>query len=333
MPAGPPHDALFKAAFSRPELARSELELVLPAALARQLDLASLSVTPGSFVDEDLRHAHSDLLYTVRTSSGREALVYVLLEHQSSFDALMPIRLLRYVIRIWDHWLCAHPNARRVPLVIPVVMHHGPPGSERWLAAPELSTVLDAEPELADAARACTPHYRFVLDDLSALTIDELSARTLDAMAKLIEVGFWSSRSWERLGEAAPLIATLLEAVKDDEPTRTLVTQFYLYVLRAAQPEVALEDVRTILLDVAGPRRREDVMNAAEQLIEQGRAEGRAEGTAALRNGIATVLSAHAIELSELGRARLGACDDIRILTVWLTRAATARTEAEVFGL
>ena len=58
-----PHDALFKAAFGHPEIARSELELVLPAAIRAQLDLAPLDVCAGSFVDEELRHSHTDLLY------------------------------------------------------------------------------------------------------------------------------------------------------------------------------------------------------------------------------------------------------------------------------
>jgi len=35
------------------------------------------------------------------------------------------------------------------------------------------------------------------------------------------------------------------------------------YLLRAVQTEVAVDDVRTILLEVAGPQGREDVMNAS----------------------------------------------------------------------
>jgi hypothetical protein len=65
----------------------SERRAAEGADVRRQLDLATLEVLPGSFVDEELRHAHADLLYATRTADGREALVYVLFEHQSSFDA------------------------------------------------------------------------------------------------------------------------------------------------------------------------------------------------------------------------------------------------------
>ena len=79
-------------------------------------------------------------------------------------------------------------------------------------------------------------------------------------------------------------------------------------------------------------------MNAAEKLIEQGRAEGllaaeklveqaRAEG---LRVAITATLSARGLSLSETGRARLGACFQADTLTRWLTRAVSA-VSADVF--
>ena len=79
---------------------------------------------------------------------------------------------------------------------------------------------------------------------------------------------------------------------------------------------------------VAGPLGAEDVVNAAEQLIEQ----GRTEGLAGLRAGITAALVARAVPLSEVGRARLASCADIAVLTRWLTRAVTAESEAAVFA-
>ncbi len=97
--------------------------------------------------------------------------------------------------------------------------------------------------------------------------------------------------------------------------------------------DVDVGQIRTILLEVAGPEGQEDVMNAAEQLIAQGREEGREEGReAGLREAIAEVLEARALPLSEVGRARLASCTDVAMLTRWLKRAATASSEAEVFA-
>jgi predicted transposase YdaD len=81
-------------------------------------------------------------------------------------------------------------------------------------------------------------------------------------------------------------------------------------------------------------------MNAAEQLIQQGRAEGEQKGEQrglergleGLRTGVAAALSARAMPLSEMGRARLASCVDVATLTRWLTRAVTAASEADVFA-
>src|ERR1700722_6293582 len=122
--ASSPHDAIFKAAFGQVDLARSELELVLPPEVRAHLDLATLEIRPGSFVDPELQQFHSDLLYAVRTRTGEEGFVFVLFEHQSSHDGTMAFRILRYMVRIWERFLGDHPGAK-LPIVIPVLLHQG----------------------------------------------------------------------------------------------------------------------------------------------------------------------------------------------------------------
>ena len=107
-----------------PANAASQLRAVLPADLAARLDLGQLAPVPASFVDEALKWRYSDLLFTV-PMERRDAFVYVLVEHQSSSDPLMAFRMLRYMTRIWDAYLREHPEARRLPAVIPLVVHHG----------------------------------------------------------------------------------------------------------------------------------------------------------------------------------------------------------------
>jgi predicted transposase/invertase (TIGR01784 family) len=345
MPTPPPHDALFKAAFGQPDLARSELELVLPVEVQAHLDLATLEIAPGSFVDEDLRHAHTDLLYRVRTRNDGDALVYLLMEHQSTFDARMPLRLLRYMVRVWDRWERDHPTGK-LPIVLPVVLHHDRDG---WRAAPEFATILDASPDLLAAVRPYQPLFRFVLDDLAPLSLEALSSRKVHALALLVEMAFWASRSLVRLQDAAPRMGAIVAGLARDARARMLLTQLYVYLLRDAPADVETEDVRAILEQIAGSRGKEEIVNAGERLIEQGRAEGLAKGQAeglakgqaeglakgqaeGLRAALAATLAARGLPLSELGTARLEACSDITMLTAWVTSAVTAATEADVFG-
>jgi hypothetical protein len=128
----------------------------------------------------------------------------------------------------------------------------------------------------------------------------------------------------ERLERAAPLMGAIAGTLVRDARTRALLLQLFAYLWRAAPPDVAAENIRSILLTVAGPQGAEDVVNAAEQLIEQGRAHGLEQGEVkGLRAAITHVLAARSLALSELGRARLTSCADVAMLTAWLERAAT----------
>src|SRR5688572_22440304 len=80
MAAQSPHDALFKGIFSRPDRAAELLRASLRPELVRSIDWASLSLVPGSFVDEQLRSHHADLLFTARMAE-RDICIYKLLEH------------------------------------------------------------------------------------------------------------------------------------------------------------------------------------------------------------------------------------------------------------
>src|SRR4051812_1328517 len=122
--ASNPHDALFRRTFGNPVHAEGELRSILPPELVEMLDLSSLKTLPGSFVDAKLRERESDLLYSVRLHE-RDALVYVLFEHQSTADARMPLRLLGYMVRIWEQHAARNPSVQsRLPPIIPVVLHH-----------------------------------------------------------------------------------------------------------------------------------------------------------------------------------------------------------------
>ena len=120
-------------------------------------------------------------------------------------------------------------------------------------------------------------------------------------------------------------------ALAFDERTRLRFGLLH-YLWDTAPRDVDAEVIRTILLDIAGPEGREDVMNAGEQLRAEGREQaeqGRAEG---LRAAVTAVMSARQLPLSEAGRARLASCTDVATLTRWHARALTATTEGEVFA-
>ena len=175
-----PHDALFKSVFQQPENAAAELQHVLPAEHVSAIDWSTLKLEPGSFVDEKLADHHSDLLFSATArASGERVLVYLLLEHQSSSDPKMALRLLGYMVRIWERFSDADKKSP-LPLIVPAVLAQVPGG---WKAATRFSGLFS--PNLGALADVVLPDFTYVVDDLHRAGDDDLRRRAVALQARL----------------------------------------------------------------------------------------------------------------------------------------------------
>ncbi len=139
------HDRFVRYTFSQPERAAAELRAALPSHVVSAVDWSSLQRESGSVVDPELRHTETDLLFTARLRTGRSLLLYVLLEHQSTVDRWMALRMLRYVVRQLEHWRQQHPESALLPVIIPLVMYHGPEGA--WTAPRRVEDLFELPDE------------------------------------------------------------------------------------------------------------------------------------------------------------------------------------------
>jgi len=96
-----PHDALVRRVFGVPEHAAAQFRSTLPPTILEHLDLDTLRVEDSSFVSEELRGTVVDMLYSA-SYRNRPAFLYVLFEHMSTVDPLMPLRGLSGTIRVWE---------------------------------------------------------------------------------------------------------------------------------------------------------------------------------------------------------------------------------------
>lgn len=168
-----PHDALFKFTFGKAEHARGLLRALLPKALVDAIDWDSLALVPGSFADPQLAQHHTDLPYRCRI--GRhEIFLYLLFEHRSHVDRGLPLHLLGYFVPIWQQVLSREGH---LTPIVPIVIHHGDAG---WHAPHDLAHLFRfgaMDPALAAVLRPFVPDFRFLLDDLTAVSEAELFAR------------------------------------------------------------------------------------------------------------------------------------------------------------
>src|SRR5436309_1148387 len=125
---------------------RSILPPELVAQISRRGDLDGLTPAPTEFVDDALGQRTCDLLYYSRIDG--ETVYYLLLEHQSSSEHWMAVRVLEYAVGIWRRHRKDHPGDRHLPLVIPMVIYQGP---GRWTAPLDLAELFNLDDEMINA--------------------------------------------------------------------------------------------------------------------------------------------------------------------------------------
>jgi predicted transposase/invertase (TIGR01784 family) len=268
-----PHDALFKYVFRQPEHAASELRAIFPSALSERLDWRSLHLQPSSFVDEELRGRHADLLFSVRCE-GLPAYVYVLFEHQSTNDPLMAFRLLRYLVRIWDSVLSKHPESRRLPAIVPVVLYQG---KSEWAAATELRELIDLDPLTLVQVGSYVPQFRFILDDLTRVDDEELRSRSLTAQAAAALALLARVRGRATSLPALRRWVDVFYQVQRGTNGREALVAFWEYALRVGDMDP--KDLSKLAQEI-GPMASEAYVTAAEILCSHAKAEGIALGKA-----------------------------------------------------
>lgn len=147
-----PHDKLFKQGFGDPANAAGFLRHHFPAEVSDRIDWDGLSLRPGSFVDSHFRQHESDLLFSTGIEGG-EALICLLFERQLAEDQRIALRLLRYMVRIWEVYLKENPGVA-LPPILPVVLAQN---EKAWKISPQFSALLDLPPDLGSALAPTCP--------------------------------------------------------------------------------------------------------------------------------------------------------------------------------
>ena len=272
--ASRPHDKYFRTVFSNTADAASMLRAYVPEALAVTLKWSTLSLLPGRFVSPDWRDSEADLLFSVeQTPRGTPVLVYVLLEHQSSPDRWMPLRVLNYCLQVWLRWRNRHTQDRRLPLVVPLVFYQG---AKPWRYDQEFAEMFTN----AGSDWRWVPRFEYLLIDQTRQSPESAAGAVAARLAQVALLAAFREVRRELFETATRLMAELYRAVGFEE-----VTKHVEYVLATQPAEHRAAFVEALRRNVPG--RGGDVMNYVEQLIERGRREGLREGE--LRGQVRTI--------------------------------------------
>lgn len=250
MTTSTPHDAVFKQFLYHPDTARDFLDIYLPSTLRELCDLQTLKLESGSFIEDSLRASYSDVLWSLKTNEG-DGYIYVVIEHQSSPDAHMAFRLMRYAMAAMQRHLDA--GHKTLPLVIPMLFYHGAlspyPFSLCWLDEFD-------DPALARQLYSAT----FPLVDITVIPDDEIMQHRRIALLELMQKHI---RKRDLMGLVEQLVSLLATGYANDSQLKTLFN----YMMQFGNTPHVDKFIREVAHRV--PQQKERLMTIAEVLQQE----------------------------------------------------------------
>lgn len=257
------HDRFFKQAMAQKRVAREFFEKHLPADLLSITNLNKLELQPTSFIDDQRKESIADMLFKTDIQ-GHEAYLYILVDHQSTPDQLMPFRIFRYLYNIITKYL-NEKKGKKIPLIYPLVVYHG---TQPWRYSTDINSLVDAPPELVEAYFL----KPFNLIDLNHIEDTVLKEKAWSGVMEL-------TLKYILARDMQPYLKDIIDLLKqversDGKEFAKIVLTYILDRGELGNKDIFLNSVETELSSELG----ETIMTIAEQLKAEGIEKGLERG-------------------------------------------------------
>ena len=191
------HDSAYKQFFSNPEMVESLLRDFVPIDFVKELDFSTLERYPESYITDDLRARHDDIIWRVKHQNGSPCYIVLLLEFQSHIDFWMALRILSYTALLLLDLIKTKQikKKEKLPAVFPIVIYNG---IKAWKAPLKVEELFSTMPE---SLKVYCPQQRYFLLDEGQISENDLEksqglvkelvklerAEDLDAVREIIQ--------------------------------------------------------------------------------------------------------------------------------------------------
>jgi hypothetical protein len=121
------YDKTLKELFSRPEIVKNFLQGFVDAEFIQDIDFNRIEKKNTSYITKTFKDRYTDLVIKLNMTGGKCAYLYILFEFQSTIDKLMPLRILNYMLLLYEDLIKQKEISIDEPLppVFPVVLYTG----------------------------------------------------------------------------------------------------------------------------------------------------------------------------------------------------------------
>jgi predicted transposase/invertase (TIGR01784 family) len=255
------HDEVVKDFLSDNETAKSFFKEYLSPEIVKNLDFSTLHICKDTFLNKKLAKYFSDILYQVNLNNIN-IFIYLLIDHKSREEGFMGFQFLKYMVRIWELYLKQNKGAKTLPVIIPMVIYHGP---KKWEVDTQFTSFFNAPGYLKEYI----PDFNYKLYDISHVPDEEIKgAVLLRILFMTLKYVFTPGLNYKLREEIFPLFFELKDKNKGTEYLEVLLR----YLTRSARslPENELNEAVTQLFEEEGG----DLM---ETIAEKWKKEGMEE--------------------------------------------------------
>jgi len=313
------------------------------------IDFKRMVRVPVTFVLRDYRHVEADIVLRApfhRPGSRRSRpaiMIYILIEHQSEPDALMPLRLLEYVIQIYKaqvrDWLRHHKSTAGIRLqpVLPLVFYTG---SQRWESVGRLADLVAFGEMFGGRTPALDPLFL----NLAVAPPDDLESTGgfFGWVLRLVQERDAKPEEFKRQIER---VVEHLETMPAKEQMRWLELLSYIRALvynqRPSAEQTELHEAIEASVHTTQHRKEIKTMfeSGADVLREEGRKQGRKQGRKegqregelrSQRKSLLRLLHSRFDDIPAEVLAAIEATDSIQLLETWFDRCLTAGSLDEI---
>lgn len=261
------HDHYIKSVFTNPKIVREFFEAHLPLEIKEAIDFNLIEPQKESFINDKLKQQISDILFATKFNN-EDGYVYLLIEHTSRVDKLLPLRLIKYMTAIIEQHF-KKTETTKLPIIVPLILYTG---QKPYPYSMDLFDLYGVNKDLARKIMGRPTQ----LIDLSKASDEELKKYFWFGAAALIAKHI----------KDPDILPTLKVAIEQFRKIENLGEKQYIeeyiyvtlsYIVEAAEikdKEAFIETIRKGLTEI----NEEKIMTLAEQWKQEGRQEGKQEG-------------------------------------------------------